>query len=388
MSSSAFTVVGTSSGAPVTGVSAVLGTPNQIDVANGTTAPTISLDAAILNSLNNAENINNLSINYLLNGNLLAWQRGTTFSLTGPVNSYTADRWQIKITGAIPVTVSQVAVPNANYNLIKVQRTANNAVNGTVDLGQSLIISRSAGLAASTVNLIFQAQAGATFSGANSQINAIAYSGTGSTDVSALSTGFTGQATDATQAFSLTSNLQSFSLPVTFPAHITQVAVDFNWNFVGTAGSDDSVTLGNFFLGHGSGSLKQPDFQETLLSVLPYYCKSYSYNTPPLTKNAPNFRLFGGVGNAPNQQIYGSVVFTVPMRTTPSVGVYSYVNATPNEESYPPTTAPATFVDGGAATATPINMSPEMFYLFNNSGQTFGPGPIVIAHFTSDAEVY
>lgn len=182
--------------------------------------------------------------NMLINGDMQVWQRGAggafTLTLTGVANAYTADRWQAATTSAgANVTCSQVAGATSGSYLMQVQRNVGNADTGFIVVESSLTRDMCIGAANNVLSVSFKAIAGANYSGA-AGLGLQIISGTGNTDVSAVSTGFVGQAAQLTQTVPITGVLTRFtySTPV-LPANITQLAVRFFYSGVGVAGAND-----------------------------------------------------------------------------------------------------------------------------------------------------
>lgn len=56
--------------------------------------------------------------NYIINGNFLIWQRGTSFNTAGSTGGYTADRWRLEIVGNASATVTRTKSTTSDYSVI------------------------------------------------------------------------------------------------------------------------------------------------------------------------------------------------------------------------------------------------------------------------------
>jgi hypothetical protein len=180
--------------------------------------------------------------NYLINGAMENWQRGTTSTST---SVYLADRWFQSIEGATTATISQsTSVVPANYRYaMKMQRTAANTGTGGIGIGQSLETTASIPLQSQTVVMSFWLKAGANFSAASGTVNTRIFTGTGTDQSQATAYGsWTGYAETSGTATATTSWTR-YSVTATIPSNATQAGVRIFWTPVGTAGADDSLYI-------------------------------------------------------------------------------------------------------------------------------------------------
>ena len=185
------------------------------------------------------------------------WQRnvaglasaGAIASAITNTATYFADRW-FHVAGAsgsvTPAKVTDTAV--AGYNVaLKVQRTAANTDTTAIQTGQILEGGDSIRCQGQYLTFSILAKAGANFSAAGNTLTASIVGGTGSNQSAAnlIAGSWTGQATLATQAFTLTNGYNRFVVTTTapVPATITELAVLLSFTPVGTAGTDDSFSL-------------------------------------------------------------------------------------------------------------------------------------------------
>lgn len=181
--------------------------------------------------------------NAIINGAFDIWQRGTAPTWTANnTTNYQADRW-LGFSVATGRTVTRQAtgdttnLPNIQY-AARVQRTAANTATDGLQLWQILDTPTSVPFAGKTVTYSFYARAGANFSSGSNLLSSYLYSGTG-TDQNPVYPGFTGQATAATVGATLTTTWQRFSISGTVASTATQLALQFAYNPVGTAGAAD-----------------------------------------------------------------------------------------------------------------------------------------------------
>lgn len=349
------------------GIVQINGTANQIEAVTANQVTTLNLDPALLSTLQALQAKLGMSLgiddNLLYNGPLCVWQRGTNFSLTGPITAYTADRWQIKVAGSEPITASQVMNANGTYAL-KLIRTSGSANIGQVDICQSLPVSRSLSAQGQTLTLSFSAQMGSTFSAPNAQITASVIGGTGTSDGSYLSGNFVNPTVLATEAVTLLPTLSSYTLSVTVPSNITQLAVDISYAPEGQAGADDSLTVSHFYLGHNSNPVLNQDFAHHLKECLPFYQKSYSYSVAPGTLGQ-----YAGMFFAPYSGTLGTnfalpgPLFGTPMRTIPTIQTFNF--NTPNSNAL---SSGDNSVDYSSGSAVPYNTLNEKGFDIQNTG--------------------
>jgi len=177
--------------------------------------------------------------NFVINGGMDIWQRGTSFSGLG-TGTYMADRWQLNT--ASTTTTSQITsgISNIQYAM-RNQRTSGSTTVATNYIAQTLETKNSIPMAGQTVALSFWARAGANFSSASNALNATVVYGTGTDqNVYNVLTGSTGV---IAQTATLTTSWQKFSYSGPVGSTATQVALFFNWATTGTAGANDYLDI-------------------------------------------------------------------------------------------------------------------------------------------------
>ena len=191
--------------------------------------------------------------NVVTNSAFQIWQRGTSFT-AGTIALYTADRWQ-SYRGALGSTITRQAtndttnLPNIQY-CARIARDSGNTSTSQIFYSQSLESVNSIPLAGQQVTVSFYARAGANYSMASSALGFQLTSGTG-TDQNIVS-GFTGGSNIVNTTVTLTSTWQRFTRTVTVPTTSTQLALNYYFTPVGTAGANDYFEITGVMLEVGS----------------------------------------------------------------------------------------------------------------------------------------
>jgi hypothetical protein len=185
--------------------------------------------------------------NLIDNGNFNIYQRGT--ALVGSITTaalYHADRWAAYSGTATTATLSNAtlglpAAPAPTFtNAEQLQRNGGAAGILPTCLVQEIPTSDITPLAGQPVTLSFWALAGANFSAANSVLNPILTTGTGTDEgLATLITGFTGAATPISASQVITTGWQRYAWTGTIATTATEAAVQFCYTPVGTAGTND-----------------------------------------------------------------------------------------------------------------------------------------------------
>ena len=257
-----------------------------------------------------------LSENYLINGALDIWQRGTSGPGFVSSGGFVADRWQ----GARESAVAGQTMSRQSSGLtgiqycLRLQRDSGNTGTQALRLSQSIESANSFALAGKTVTLSFYARTGANFSG--SSIAAYIYSGTG-TDQNNLISGFTGNSTVASSlSLPVSSSWTRFTISGSVSSSATQLAVMIAYTPSGTAGAADYIEITGVQLEEGPVPTdfrrNQPNIQAELAA-----CQRYYYD--PLfgitTANAAFSQAFAY--NA--TQVRFSIKSPVSMRAVPTL---------------------------------------------------------------------
>jgi len=165
--------------------------------------------------------------NYLLNGSMEIWQRGTTAlpGGTGATVGYAADRWQaFRIGYAAGLTCSRQTGPTGGRYAMRAQRDVSNASLVGIQAYQTLETAQAQHMAGTQVTFSAWIRKGADFAGTFTQ--RIIY-GTGTDE--RITTGFTGQTTLISTSKTLTTSWALYSVTGTLPAGASEVAVGFQY---------------------------------------------------------------------------------------------------------------------------------------------------------------
>jgi len=247
--------------------------------------------------------------NYIINGGMDIWQRGTSFTTTG---AYSADRWYLNIDGASAGTASQItsSLPTGFRYGMKLQRTAGNTGTGGIGIGQSFETSTSIPLAGQTVSFTFWAKAGANFSGANLQIRIGFGTGTDQAMVNAYG-GWTGYS-EVSGSVNLTTSWVRYTTNGTVPSNATQISVRTFYSPTGTAGADDSYSITGHQFELGSVPTTFTRAGGTIQGELAA-CQRY---LPAITTTAAS--EIGTGFNISTTQPFVIIPFQVPARVAPT----------------------------------------------------------------------
>jgi microcystin-dependent protein len=290
---------------------------NYIIKASAGVTPGDSVLTTRVGALETQNNLTPLSENYIINGGMDVWQRGTSFSYSSPTIIYTADRWSITNAGgsgspAFTVSRQSGATTPSRYCL-RFQRNSSNTATTYGYLAYSFESADSVIAAGRQVTLSFYARSGANYSPTSSILNFRLVTGTG-TDQSLNSTGFTGQVnTDSTAT--LSTSWQRYSLTITAQSNTNQLGVQLWSQFTGTAGAADyyEITGVQVELGAYATPFRRnaPSIQAELATCQRYFVL-FSAGTVEIFNS-----YFGVALSSGNQRIFTQ--FPIEMRVAPSV---------------------------------------------------------------------
>lgn len=270
--------------------------------------------------------------NMVINGDMQVWQRGAggsaTFSIpSSTMAQYTADRWLFSNSANQAATVTQVAGDTSGSYLIQVQRNNGQTGTGTFLIATTLMRDMCIGAANNIITLSFKAKSGANFSAASSALTVIVYSGTGTSDISGANGAFTGSAQAIFQQPVLTSTLTQFTYSSSALAStVTQLAVQFSYHPVGTAGANDSfyITDVQLEISTNATAFQRKSFGEQFNLCQRFYQKTFDYATAPAQNVGTNLGAVGGVGSVTNTNFGANWKLNGLMRTNaPTITTYS-----------------------------------------------------------------
>jgi len=312
--------------------------------------------------------------NFLANGSMEIWQRGTSFSSTN-TSIYTADRWNNRTytSGASLLVTQDTGTGNFKYS-VRLRRSTSNTDTSNLQLFQNLETVNSLFLAGQTITFSFYAKAGAN------------YSPTGSALVSDIITGTTTDqpfynisgGSEYIQTNTLTTSWKKFSHTITVGSSMTQVAAGFVMQPTGTAGADDSFYITGVQLEIGSVPTPFSRAGGTLQGELAL-CERF-YETGQSLGIVQPTSDGGG-----NYRSYTLLKFAVTKRSAPAIVITSYIAGTLNKV----TSNMAAGVYGGSTadstgTAAASQITTESFVLGGvNSSNKYFDG----AYWTASAEL-
>ena len=329
--------------------------------------------------------------NAIINGDFQVWQRGAggsaSFSNAGGTYTYGADRWQWgSASNATACSMKQIAGATSGSFVAQIQRTAANAGTDPIAMETSLTRDMSVGMASNQLTISFKAKCGANFSAASTNMFCNIYYGTGSTDISNLSSGFAGSTNVLNQATSLTTTLTSYTYTISaLPSTATQVAVEFYFIPVGTAGANDwfQVTDVQLEIGPGQTPFNRKPFNTTLRECQRFYTKSFAYGTAP----AQNAGTVGAVGYraevASTTAGYSLVAeFPTTMLAAPTMTYYSTGSSTAKWRNITGGTD-----SGTAATDASITIGDKRVVINNPQVAGDAAGNAIAVHYQADIDL-
>jgi len=270
--------------------------------------------------------------NFVINGGMDIWQRGTSFAPSAStVSTYTADRW-IHFRGGLVLgsTIAQVASGLTGFNYaMRVQRNSGNTSTQSLQISTSIETQNSLPMAGQTVNFSFWARAGANYSG--STLGAVLQYGTGTDQL--ISNGFTGATTISTSNSALTTSWQRFTYSATVASTATQLGCYFSFTPTGTAGANDYYDITGVQLEIAPQATPFSRAGGSIGGELAL-CQRYFWQITADTSNAN--AVLAGIGTANTTTSYATPVqFPVTMRAVPSTTVaFANLQAVDGANSY------------------------------------------------------
>jgi len=283
------------------------------DVGIGTTTPAAKLD---VNGSIKSDNQVYAGKNFVINGGMDIWQRGTSFTNGNSTSTYGADRYLIYSntstgrTWSRQTTGDTTNLPSIQYCLRAARNSGDTQTNG-IFIQQPFESANSIPLAGKTVVFSFYARAGANFSATSNAFGIQLITGTG-TDQNSL-TGFTGVATPINSSVTLTTTWQRFTSSVTLGGTITQLAVQFGYTPTGTAGANDYFEVTGIQVEAGSVATQFSRAGTGIGGELAL-CQRYYYR---ITPDAATRQYGSGMAYSTTQAVI-TIPYPVTMRTRPT----------------------------------------------------------------------
>jgi len=259
--------------------------------------------------------------NFIINGAMRFWQRGTTFNSQGNgQNDYTTDRFAIGHNNSHMAAVTRQDGTGAHAKFqycSRIQRDSGNSQTDQMRFHTALETNDVILLRGDVLTISYYARKGANYSEANSKITGVriatgentdgdpnAYSGGHWTNATTILTG-TPTLTTSWQRFSHTTSAVSNSA--------NSMIIEFRHSPTGTAGANDyyEITGVQLEIGSSMTAFEHRRYSDELARCQRFYQKDLSQN-----------RRYWGSGNVSDRHF--PVRFDVEMRTTPSVSFASY----------------------------------------------------------------
>jgi hypothetical protein len=305
-----------------------VGTNGQVLTADSTAATGLAWATASGGSTNVAGK------NFIINGGMQVWQRGTSFTSNSSATNYAADRWNCQSNAATTfsrqATGDTTNLPFIQYCL-RAQRNSGATGTDWVNIAYSMETVNSIPLAGKTVTLSFYARKGANFNDGTAALYVSLLSGTG-TDQNSLA-GYTGNATVATTNPSLTTTWQRFSITGTVGATATEVGINASFRGAGTAGAADYWEITGVQLEIASSASAYSNSASTYALELAA-CQRYFANVVPSTADYGTvISMFQATSGSTAK---GGIRFPVPMRTSASIILANANNFTLANSAYTP----------------------------------------------------
>ena len=305
--------VPTTANSPLTAKGDLFGySTTQARVPVGADGETIVADSSTATGLRYQAPVND---NPVLNSAFQVWQRGTSISVGGANDAYTADRWRLFTQANQASTVSrQVTNDTTNLPFIqycaRVQRNSGQTGTGQMSFIQGMETINSIPYAGKTVTLSFYARAGANYSAASNAFNFLIYTGTGTDQ---FPTGYSGGVTAANASATLTTTWARYTVTGTLATNASEIGLYAYWSATGTAGANDYVEITGVQLEVGSVATPFKTYAGTIQGELDA-CKRY-------------FRIatYGIMGACVSTTTAQLAIYHPSMRTSPTLAAPSAI---------------------------------------------------------------
>jgi len=306
--------------------------------------------------------------NRIINGAMVIDQRNAGASSVPATSSYTytsLDRYFTSVNSpATSTAIQSTTVPTGFSYSLKIGRSGTGTA-GLNTFGQVIETNNCRDLAGSSVTLSFWAKVGA--SATFSTLQATVFSGTVADQTAAsLRSGWTGQATVATNtSLALTTTWQQFSITGSVGSTALQLAVQFIFTTVSTAGADDNLYITGIQLEAGTTATNFEYRQYTNELQL---CQRYFYT---IASGASQEYCVANFYSA--TELDALINFPVTMRTAPSIVQTSGTN-------YHNVDKPGNYFFNSWTGITRANGNTALLYLPGLSGFTPGYGSFVYSN--------
>jgi len=342
-----------------------VGLPAKTTYANGDV-----FSASDINDTNGTINLIGQTNNFyagknaIINGNFGIWQRGTSFTLTNGVASYTADRFMVQCnfssgsSTATQQTFTPGTAPVAGYESQFFLRITNSAGGTNTELQQRVEDVRT--YAGQTVTISFWAKASSAVTMANTIIQNFGSGGSGSVSTTGtsqtLTTSWARYSTTITVPSVSGKTIGTSSYLQVYPMYYSSGTIASNvidvWGVQLEAGSAATA----FETATGT-------IQGELAACQRYYEKSYRQAVVPGSSGADTNDSVVPISSVANNESYQTYRFAVTKRVDPSITTYSYNGVTSRSSN-------SGGSDYGANSADAWRASQSMFIVRNSSGSS------------------
>ena len=258
--------------------------------------------------------------NRIINGGMTISQRtavNTAVAVTTTASgTFGPDRfWGFSGTASL-WNISQVSTGAYDFPYAcRTQRIAGQTSTSAIYCGQTIETLNISGLVGQAVTLSFYATAGANYSGGAATVQILTGT-TANQGTLSLNTGaWTSIATPLNSTFTPTTTRTQFTFTVTLGDTVQEIAFRFNWSGSGTAGANDYIDITGVQLEAGSAAspFDYRDYGRELIM-----CQRYFQTYPGSLVSA---------SYSSSAIYYGTLLFPVELRTTPTMLYSSFTNS-------------------------------------------------------------
>lgn len=269
--------------------------------------------------------------NVFSNGDMRVAQAGTSFAGLGSL-AYTLDGWFGRtFNTTTSLTHSQQAGAQATDgvvypNVLRVQRTAAQTNTSQHTVGFIIPSEDVQRYAGKSCQLSFCVRKGANFSAVGNLLGVSVQQGSGVDQGSAAYTAvsWTNQTQVLNQTQTINSTLTRYTIPLSFLSTTNEIAGEFSFTPVGTAGANDYFEITGLQLEVGTAAtmFEQIPFADALRKAKRTYRKSFPYAVAPV-QNSGNTAGALAIMTQASSAFGGSFEFDVPMLKAPAVTTYN-----------------------------------------------------------------
>jgi hypothetical protein len=181
--------------------------------------------------------------NFLINGAMDIWQRGTSFTNTANGIIYTSDRWNLFSGTGIAATAQQITssstLPTSFQYALRTTRPSGNTSTANIAVQQIIETVNSIPLAGKTVTLSFWMRAGSGYNQGGIWASLVYGTGTDEGASALINSSWTGFTRTTNLTVTPTTTWQKYSVSYSVPSTATEIAIQFVSFPAGTATTND-----------------------------------------------------------------------------------------------------------------------------------------------------